>query len=152
MREILSLFTHLPLYIATLRCTDKNGHCLANDTSAFLDPDAIYTISRHETTTILNWTRFFLYVACEITWRANLCAQEILFIRRRSCAWRVAILRVRKMVCFFSQPVPSQPSFNGLVVATKGNRARVLWCLLINPDDRARQFCRASTSGNGRRW
>lgn len=87
MRETLSLLTHSPLHIATLRCTDKIG-CIATRTTLAcpsLDPDAIYTISRHETAAS-RLNPILLYVACGIAWRANLCAQEILFIRPRNCA------------------------------------------------------------------
>lgn len=99
-----------------------------------------------------DWIRF----CC--TWRvgsrgARICAHRKFCLSVRGTArWRVAILRVRKMVCFFSQLSPLNPRSTAWFVATKGGRARVPRCLLINPDGRARQFCRAGTSRNGGRW
>lgn len=87
-----------------------------------------------------------------IAWRDFVCE------RRKFCLsaggisrWRVAILRARKTVCFFSQLSPLNPRSTACR-RDKGlprRPARVPRCLLINLDGCARRFRRARTSGNG---
>jgi len=97
----LSLFARSPLHIAT--CTDKIEWTTL--TCASLDPDPLWSAGAKR-----QWLdRIRFCCTCEIAWRVNLCAQEILFIRSRSSAdgwWRVAILRVASSLsCPLSTPV-----------------------------------------------
>lgn len=83
-------------------------HCLVDDTSVSFPGSQMRSMRSAGTKRPrldriwFTWTGVY-----EIAWCANLCAQEILFIRQQNLAgWRVAILRVCKTVCFFSQLLP----------------------------------------------